>query len=45
VAVITTELEHLEARFATAGFATAEDLGLYLTAANNLRRLLESVGL
>jgi hypothetical protein len=45
VAVITAELEHLEARFATAGFATAEDLSLYLTAANNLRRLLEAVGL
>jgi hypothetical protein len=45
VAIITTELEHLEARFATAGFAKAEDLSLYLTAANNLRRLLESVGL
>jgi hypothetical protein len=45
VAVITTELENLERRFALAGFATAEDLGLYLTAANSLRRLLEAVGL
>src|SRR5262249_22308601 len=45
VAVITTELENLERRFALAGFATPEDLGLYLTASNSLRRLLEAVGL
>jgi hypothetical protein len=44
-AVITTELEHLETRFATAGSATADDLDLYLRASNNLRRLLEAVGL
>jgi hypothetical protein len=45
VAVITAELEHLEARFATAGEASADDLDLYLRASNNLRRLLEAVGL
>ena len=44
-AVITAELEHLEARFALAGEANAEDLDLYLRASNNLRRLLETVGL
>ena len=45
IAVITAELEHLETRFALAGEANAEDLGLYLQASNNLRRLLETVGL
>jgi hypothetical protein len=44
-AVITAELEHLEARFALAGEATAEDLDLYLRGSNNLRRLLEAIGL
>jgi hypothetical protein len=44
-AVITTELEQLEARFALAGIANPEDLSLYFTGANNLRRLLEAVGL
>jgi hypothetical protein len=43
--VLTAELENLETRFATAGEATAEDLDLYLRASNNLRRLLEAVGL
>jgi hypothetical protein len=44
-AVITTELEMLEAKFAAAGQADAEDLDLYQRTAGNLRRLLESVGL
>jgi hypothetical protein len=44
-AVITTELEQLEARFALAGIANPEDLDLYLRGSNNLRRLLEAVGL
>jgi hypothetical protein len=43
-AVLTTELELLEVRFATAGEASAEDLDLYQRAAGNLRRLLEAVG-
>jgi hypothetical protein len=46
VAAITVELELLERRFALKGKgAAAADLALYLTAANALRRLLESVGL
>jgi hypothetical protein len=44
-AVITAELEHLETRFAAAGCAAADDLQLYFAGANNLRRMLESVGL
>ena len=44
-AVLTTELEMLEARFAQAGEATAADLDLYIRASGNLRRLLEAVGL
>src|SRR5271170_739260 len=43
--VMTVELERLEAKFAVAGEATATDLDLYIRAAGNLRRLLESVGL
>ena len=44
--VITAELEFLEARFATAGDgAKPDDLDLYLRGSNNLRRLLEAVGL
>jgi hypothetical protein len=45
VAVLSVELENLEARFATAGAASAEDLDLYQRTANSLRRLLEAVGL
>ena len=45
VAVITAELENLERKFALAGNAAAEDLQLYLTGSNNLRRLLEAIGL
>jgi hypothetical protein len=44
-AVLTTELEQLEVRFATAGEASADDLDAYQRCANSLRRLLESVGL
>ena len=44
-AVLTTELEMLEARFAAAGQADATSLDLYIRASVNLRRLLEAVGL
>ena len=44
-AVLSVELENLEARFATAGSASADDLDLYQRTANSLRRLLEAVGL
>jgi hypothetical protein len=45
-AVLTTELEMLEARFALAdGAVSADDLDLYQRTANSLRRLLEAVGL
>jgi hypothetical protein len=44
-AVLTVELERLEAKFATAGEASADDLDLYQRTAGNLRRLLEAVGL
>jgi hypothetical protein len=43
--VLTVELERLEARFATAGEASADDLDLYQKTAGSLRRLLEAVGL
>ena len=45
VATITVELELLEKKFALSDGAAAGDLALYLTAANTLRRLLETVGL
>jgi hypothetical protein len=45
VAVLTVELERLEAKFAGAGEANADDLDLYQRTAGNLRRLLEAVGL
>lgn len=44
-AVLTTELEMMEQRFALAGSANDEQLALYASVANSLRRLLESVGL
>ena len=44
-AVLTTELERLESRFASVGEATAADLDLYTRASGNLRRLLETIGL
>ena len=42
---LTVELERMEARFALAGEASADELDLYSRTAGNLRRLLESVGL
>jgi hypothetical protein len=44
-ATLTVELERLEAKFATAGEASAADLETYQRCANSLRRLLEAVGL
>ena len=44
-AVLTTELEMLEAEFAQAGQASPEGLDLYQRTAGNLRRLLEAIGL
>ena len=44
-AVLTVELERLEARFALAEQASPEDLDLYQRTAGNLRRLLEAVGI
>jgi hypothetical protein len=45
VAVLTTELERLEQKFALAGEASPFDLDLYQRTAGGLRRLLEAVGL
>jgi hypothetical protein len=45
IAAVTVELESLEARFALAGIANPDDLALYFQGANNLRRLLGSIGL
>ena len=45
VAVLTTELEMLERKFALAGSAEVDDLDLYQRTAGNLRRLLEAIGL
>jgi hypothetical protein len=44
-AVLTTELERFEVKFASTGEASATYLDLYGRTASNLRRLLESVGL
>jgi hypothetical protein len=44
-AVLTVELERLEAQFALAGEADADTLDLYGRVSGNLRRLLEAVGL
>jgi hypothetical protein len=44
-ATLEVELELLEARFATRGQASSEDLDLYQRAANSLRRLFDGVGL
>jgi hypothetical protein len=43
--VMTVELERLEAKFATAGEASPDEIDLYARVAGNLRRLLEAVGL
>jgi hypothetical protein len=46
IATISIELELLERRFALSRKgAASDDFALYLTAANTLRRLLESIGL
>ena len=42
---MTVELERLEAKFATEGEASPQELDLYQRCAGNLRRLLESIGL
>ena len=44
-AVLTTELERMEQRFAQSGEASVQDLDLYQRTSGSLRRLLESVGL
>lgn len=44
-AVMTVELETMEATFAMTGSATPEQLSLYSTVSNSLRRLLETIGL
>jgi hypothetical protein len=44
-ATLAVECERMEAGFATAGAATADELDLYGRTANSLRRLLESTGL
>jgi hypothetical protein len=45
IATISVELELLERKFVIANGASAQDLQLYLSASNTLRRLLEAVGL
>jgi hypothetical protein len=45
IAVLVTELERLEAKFAANNEATPDQLLLYGRTANTLRRLLEAVGL
>lgn len=45
IAVLTVELERLEAVFAVAGESTPDQLDLYQRTANSLRRLLEAVGI
>jgi hypothetical protein len=46
VAILTTQLEMLENKFAAAnGQASASDLDLYIRASGNLRRILQTLGL
>jgi hypothetical protein len=45
VATLTVELERMESMFAEAGEASPDELILYQTCTNSLRRLLESIGL
>ena len=45
ISTISVELELLERKFVIANGASAQDLQLYLSASNTLRRLLEAVGL
>jgi hypothetical protein len=42
---MTVELEQLEAKFALAGEADANELDFYARVAANLRRMLEAIGL
>jgi hypothetical protein len=44
-AVLTTELEQMEVRFALAEQASPADIDLYARVSANLRRLLEAIGL
>jgi hypothetical protein len=44
-AVLTTELERMEAQFAAAGEPSADALDVYARVAANLRRMLEAIGL
>jgi hypothetical protein len=44
-AVLTTELERLEMKFALAGEANADEIDLYARTSGNLRRLLEAIGM
>ena len=43
--VMTVELERLEAKFAKAGEADADELDQYARVSANLRRMLEAIGL
>ena len=43
--VLTVELERMEVRFGAAGEAKSEELAVYVTTSNALRRLLETIGL
>jgi hypothetical protein len=44
-AVLTTEAERLEKRFALAGEASVDDLDVYQRVSSSLRRLLETIGI
>ena len=44
IAVLTTELERMEEKFAKADEINGQELDLYQRTAGSLRRLLESVG-
>jgi hypothetical protein len=43
-AVLVTELEHMERKFALAGEASADELDTYARVAANMRRMLEAIG-
>jgi hypothetical protein len=44
IAILSVELERLEAHFATSPQADADALDIYVRASGNVRRLLESLG-
>jgi hypothetical protein len=44
-AVLTVELEHIEARLSTRGKATADEFSAYQSGSNALRRILVSIGI